>query len=72
MNMKIESTFAVLDVKAGRKRLAKHFASRPSMGHCPPELRIPVIITGYIDGVNSNDDGTSIEFAVIVEKVETP
>lgn len=67
--MNITSGFALLDVKKGRHKLAKHFTKRPPLGPCPPELRIPVVITGFIDGVHSRDDGTSIEFQVEVTGV---
>ena len=63
---KITSDFAILDVKTGRKALAKHFEKRPGTGHCPEELRIPVTITGFISGQNSRDDGVSIEFTIDV------
>lgn len=66
----ITSDFAVLDVQRGRRALAKHFAPVPKLWPCPPELRIPVTITGYIDRQHSRDDGTSIEFAVCVEHVK--
>jgi hypothetical protein len=66
------SGFAILDVTSGRRALAKHFDARPPCGLCPEDLRIPVVIHGYLDGVNSFDDGTSREFSVNVEKVETP
>ena len=67
---KITSTGALLDVKRGRKALEKHFAKRPRTGECPDDLRIPVIIHGYIDYQWGRDDGESTEFAVTVEKVE--
>ena len=65
----ISSDFAILDVKKGRKALVRHFEDRPRMGLCPEALRIPVVSRGYIDGVNGNDDGTSQEFTVTVEKL---
>lgn len=68
--MKLSSDFAILDVKNGRKKLAKHFAKRERMGACPEHLRVPVIITGFIDAQWGGDDGTSIEFSVEVEAVE--
>jgi len=68
--MKIESGFAVLDVKKGRRALAKHFDERPCFGACPPALRVPVVITGYIDGIHGRDDGVSREFSITVEKIE--
>ena len=67
--MEINSSFAILDVTKGRKKLSKHFKDRPRLGNCPSDLRIPVTITGYIDGQHSRDDGESIEFSVIVERV---
>lgn len=68
---KIKSTFAILDVKAGRAPLNKHFANRPRLGECPRKMRVPVTITGYIDGVHGGDDGTSREFSVVVQSVKT-
>ncbi len=63
--MKLQSTHAILDVKRGRKQLADNFLI------CPDQSKkIPVVITGYIDGIFGNDDGTSREFTVRVEKVE--
>ena len=66
------SGFALIDVTKGRAKLAKHFEDRPQCGKCPEALRIPIVIHGYISGVNSRDDGTSIEFGVQVEKLEWP
>ena len=67
---KITSDFAILDVKRGRQKLSEHFAARPRMGACPKELRIPVVIHGYLDCQHGNDDGTSTEFAVTVTNLE--
>jgi hypothetical protein len=58
MAEKIDSGFCFLDVKRGRVKLAK----RVNTG----EARIPVTIRGYITGISSQDDGTSIEFEVTV------
>ena len=68
--MKITSTHAILDVRNGRNKLAEHFDRHPRLGPCPENLRIPVVIHGYIDDVWSTNDGTSQEFSVTVEKVE--
>lgn len=68
--MRLKSKFAVLDVMDGRKKLAAHFKDRPRLGPCPDDMRIPVTITGYIDGIHGCDDGTSIEFAVMVDRVK--
>lgn len=62
---KIESDFAILDVKKGRKKLYKHFDGAPLSG----AKAIPVTIVGEIVGVHGNDDGVSREFTVIVSKV---
>lgn len=58
MSEKINSDFAILDVKRGRAMLAKRVNSG--------ENRIPVTIRGYIVNVHGNDDGTSIEFEIEV------
>ena len=67
---KLTSTFAILDVKKGRQALAKHFEMRPCFGRCPEKMRIPVVITGYIDCIHGSDDGTSQEFAITVTRLE--
>lgn len=69
--IEIKSTFAILDVKAGKFALAQHFNKRPRLGECPPKMRIPVTITGYIDGTWSDSDGISQEFSVTVQSVKT-
>lgn len=66
-----KSDFAILDVKAGRAKLAKHFAKRPRLGPCPKEMRVPVVIRGYIDDIHGSDDGVSREFTVTVTSVST-
>lgn len=62
------STFALLDVKKGRKALAKTLAVNE---HSPIPHPVRVVILGTLqDGrAWSHDDGTSIEFAVDVEHV---
>jgi len=67
--MNIGSTFAIIDVKRGRKQLAKHFEERPLTGECPKDFRIPVTITGYLDSQWGNDDGESTEFSMTVESI---
>lgn len=59
--MKLQSDFALLDVKRGRKGLVK----RTQKGE-----RIPVTITGYIAGQWGHDDGESIEFEFKVLEVK--
>jgi hypothetical protein len=66
------SGLAILDVTVGRRALAKHFEPRPRSGQCPENLRIPIVIYGYLDDAVSPDDGVSREFSVVVERVETP
>ena len=53
----VGSDFAILDVKSGRKTLARHFEKRPAMGECPKPMRVPVKIEGYIDAIWGGDDG---------------
>jgi hypothetical protein len=57
--MKLHSGFAILDVKHGRKALAKKMPT--GSNRLPDEERIPVTITGYISHQHGNDDGISIE-----------
>lgn len=58
---KLQSGFALLDVKSGRASLAKTVVTH----------QIPVTIKGYINSQWGNDDGTSIEFEVLVSSVST-
>ena len=67
MAMKLSSDFALLDVKHGRRQLEK--LCRGQKHHRLPEP-IDVVITGQLVGQWGNDDGTSIEFEVKVDKVE--
>lgn len=69
----ISSTFAILDVQKGRHKLYRHFSSggyRIPFERCPENLRVPVIVTGYLSGIWGADDGKSREFEVHVDKVE--
>ena len=68
----LQSSFAVLDVKHGRKALARHFEPNgvPVRYPNPEPASIPVVIFGEITGVNENDDGISQGFSVKVHKVE--
>lgn len=43
---KFHTDFAVVDVKQGRRALARHFDARPSLGPCPADLRIPIVLRG--------------------------
>jgi hypothetical protein len=65
--MKVSSSFAILDIKTGRKKLLDKVKSEMA---AYDSVRIPVTITGFIDGEWGRDDGTSIEFSVLVTKVE--
>jgi hypothetical protein len=60
MTKKINSGFALLDVKSGRKGLAKEVKKR----------KIPVVIKGFIVSEWGHDDGVSIEFEVEVKEVK--
>ncbi len=64
--MKLESDFALLDVKRGRKTLAKKMPP----GSARTDAPIPVIIHGFITHQHGSDDGVSIEFGVDVTKIE--
>jgi hypothetical protein len=64
--MKLQSDFALLDVKRGRKALAKLMPN----GSNKTDYVIPVVIKGYISHRHGNDDGISIEFGVEVTSVE--
>jgi hypothetical protein len=65
----VKSDFALLDVTVGRKKLEKHFQKRVQLGPCAPELRIPIVIHGYLDGIWGGDDGISQEFTMTVTKL---
>jgi len=60
-NAPFKSDFAILDVKAGRKALAKRIA----LGE-----KVRVLISMVIDEQHSHDDGVSIEFNGEVQSVK--
>ena len=60
--MKLTSDFALLDVKKGRKALAKHFSDKKGP--------IPVVIHAELIRRFGDDDGTSIEFEMKVTHLE--
>jgi len=68
--MKIQSTFALLDVKRGRKKLLKILGYPGNHMGGPQRKPIPVVIYGEIIGPWGHDDGISQEFEVIVKEVE--
>lgn len=71
--MRIQSRFAILDVKRGRKQLRKYFEDRGHSYRSPvinSDERIPVVIYGVIDGPWGRDDGESQEFEIEVDRVE--
>ncbi len=59
--MRLQSGFAILDVKGGRKSLAERLKRGELVG---------VVIHGTIDSAHGSDDGESQEFTVDVTKVE--
>lgn len=67
---KLQSSFALLDVKSGRKGLHKIVGGQ---GTEYPETgkRIPVTIRGFIVGAWGHDDGTSREFGVEITDIKT-
>ncbi len=64
--MKLQSNFAILDVKRGRASLLDACDKQDRQ----PGLFLPVTITGFITGIHGNYDGVSQEFKVQVESVE--
>lgn len=70
--MKLQSDFALLDVRRGRKTLDRMVSRNGKSGaetHDLPE-RIPVTIHGWITHRHGRDDGESQEFAVAVDRVD--
>lgn len=59
--MKLQSNFALLDVKRGRVGLRKKLEKG---------ALVPVIIYGRVTHIWGNDDGESQEFEVEVDSVE--
>ena len=69
--MNISSGFLLLHVKDGRHELFDHFKRGGNpLWPCAEDLRVPVEIRGYVDGVCGNDDGVSIEYGVVVTDVQ--
>lgn len=67
---KIKCTFAIVDIQGKlRHKLAKHFDNTPP-GATAQKYLIPITLYGYLDGTNSGDDGTSIEFTMQVDNVK--
>ncbi len=66
--MKLQSTFALLDVMRGRKALDKLMP--PGSQSLPHDQRIPVTIHGFISHRHGADDGISQEFGIEVSRVE--
>lgn len=69
LDIEVSSHFAALDVKRGRHELAAHFRKTPRGEQTPRRQWVPVTITGWLTGINSDDDGTSREFVVEVKSV---
>ena len=62
----LKSSFALLDVKQGRKTLFKALGYAGRTEATP----IPVMITGFIVGAWGDDDGESREFEIDVSEVK--
>jgi len=60
---RITSTYLILDVMKGRKKLAKYLAASGGAG-------LPVIIHATLTDEFGKDDGDSIEFNANVTRVE--
>ncbi len=59
--MRLQSDYAILDVKRGRGVLLKQVAEKGP---------VRVVIYGTVEGGFGHDDGTSREFNVDVDRVE--
>ena len=68
--MKLVSTSGIIDISTGRGALVKRLLSRPTMGECPAKNRTPVTITGYIESIYGDFDGTDQSFNIVVESIE--
>ncbi len=71
--MKLQSGFAILDVKRGRKALreaCRKTLAIPCSKRDKMAIRIPIVIKGFIIGEHGNDDGVSQEFTVGVSHVK--
>jgi hypothetical protein len=67
--VKLQSNFALLDVKAGRARLTEMLGGYPEAYRPEPARKIPVIIKGFITHQWGQDDGISREFSVDITSV---
>lgn len=70
--MKLQSDFALLDIRRGSRQLDKAIDNNGFSGartHYLPQ-RIPVIIRGWITHRHGRHDGESQEFGVEVSAVE--
>ncbi len=66
--MKLNSNFAILDVHLRGQtglRGSGLVEKRLKAGE-----KIPIVIRGYIDDFNGNDDGVSREYCVVVDEAE--
>lgn len=74
--MRIQSGFAILDVKSGRHKLYDYFFEKrkakksEGIGFRPVNKPIPVIIEAEIVDIYGDDDGVSREFELKVSKVK--
>lgn len=68
--MKLKSNFAILDVLTGRQKLLKIVGSRWLASAPITNKKVPVVIHGFVTEAHGDDDGTSREFEVMVNKIE--
>lgn len=73
--MKIQSSFAILDVKRGKNQLFDYFRQKrlakksEGIGYRPVNKPVKVVIEAEIVDIYGNDDGISREFELSVKKV---
>jgi len=68
--IKVTSDFALIDIKAGRAKVAKVLGEDWKVVGSKPTHKIPITLKGFIVEQYSADDGVSREFAVDVTSVK--
>jgi len=67
----VVSDFAIIDIKSGRGAVADHFDKLPDrVGPIPDEFKLPFVLQGHLNSINSANDGESQEFSAHVDYIE--